>query len=118
MGDEADDYENEQRIRAQREAVDKLSSTVMQSFPLLMGFVDGQLHEPRWSQHGNMAGRYFCIFTMWVVSQARFTSPSHQDTARKVLEWINSSHTIWAKTSHEKCHAHSERVTKPSLTIL
>jgi hypothetical protein len=91
---QAADAEIEERIRLEREEVEQLSSTVMQSFPLLMGFTDTQPHEPRWSQHGKMAGRYFCIFSMWIVSQAEFTLPSHKETAAKVLEWIASSHSL------------------------
>jgi hypothetical protein len=83
-------------IQNQRAWVDTLSTSIIQGFPMLLGFT--HRHErsgrPRFPQQGKMAGRFFSLFSLWVVQRAQFTSDQHKKTASEVIAWINSRHGL------------------------
>lgn len=90
------DEDHQAVIQKQRDWVDMLSSAIIRSFPMLLGFT--HRHErsggPRFLPQGKMAGRLFSIFSMWVVQRAQFTSTQHKQTASEVIAWINSRHGL------------------------
>ncbi|KAK6383421.1 hypothetical protein LTS17_002713 [Exophiala oligosperma] len=86
--------EDEELIRAQHQGVQRLSSSIIRSFPQLLGFVHGDVQPPHALPQGKMAGRYFSLFSLSIVQRARFTSAEHKQTATEVLNWIKSSHQL------------------------
>jgi hypothetical protein len=88
------DRENMERIHTEQEAVDKLSSVIMWSIPLLLGFTRRYDRHPRSPPHGKMVGRLFCLCSMWVIQMARFTSLEHKQTASEVTKWINDRYRL------------------------
>jgi hypothetical protein len=96
QGQEEPDSEDVLIIQNQRVRVDTLSSSIIQCFPMLLGFT--RRHEgpggPRFLKRGRMAGRFFSLFSLWVVQRAQFTSDQHKKTATEVITWINSRHGL------------------------
>ncbi|KIW26162.1 hypothetical protein, variant [Cladophialophora immunda] len=88
------DRENMERIHTEQEAVDKLSSVIMWSIPLLLGFTRRYDSHPRSPPPGKMVGRLFCLCSMWVIQKARFTSLEHKQTASEVTKWINDRYRL------------------------
>ena len=87
---EALDQDEEGRIQAQRDAINELSGTIIRSFPPLLGYEAGVQSFAQ----GKMVGRFFSLFSMWIVQRAQFTSPQHKQTAFEVTNWINSQHRL------------------------
>jgi hypothetical protein len=86
--------EDELAIQQQRDWVEVLSSTILKSFPQLLGFIyqSAAPGRPGVVHQGRMAGRLFALFSMWVVQKARFTSVQAKQTASTVVSWIYSRH--------------------------
>lgn len=81
-------------LSTEREAIERLSSTIVQSLPPLLGFMD-DVSQVAWPYpYGQMAGRFFAMCSMWIVQKARFTSPRHKQTAAEVLAWLNDVHKL------------------------
>lgn len=90
------DEDDKSVIQKQREQVDNLAATILESFPQLLGFTykykkSGQ---PQISLQGRMVGRLFALFSMWVVHKARFASSQQKQTASDVVAWINNRHGL------------------------
>ncbi|KAL6244345.1 hypothetical protein RBB50_008587 [Rhinocladiella similis] len=85
---------DEELIRAQHQGVQRLSSSIIRSFPQLLGFVHRDVQPPHALPQGKMAGRHFSLFSLGIVQRARFTSAEHKQTATEVLNWIKSSHQL------------------------
>lgn len=83
-------------IQKQREQVDNLAATILESFPQLLGFTYKykKAGQPQLSLQGRMVGRLFALFSMWVVQKAKFTSVQQQQTASDVVTWINNRHGL------------------------
>ena len=88
------DPEDIERIRDQRYGVDRLAGAIIRSIPTLLGITNDPLQEPRSFPRGRMAGRFFSLFSMWIVQRAEYTSLEHKDTASRVCEWIHSRHGL------------------------
>jgi hypothetical protein len=86
--------EDMERIQREQDAVNRLSSILIRSFPQLLGFTHKDTRGPYLPAQGKMAGRYFSLFSMCVVQSARSTPPKHKQTASEVIEWINSTHGL------------------------
>ena len=88
------------RIQTQQTTVKALSSSIIASFPPLMGFTDASGEHPTGSSsglsqlQGTMAGRCLVLFAMNVVREAEFSPLGHKHTASKVTEWIYSNHAL------------------------
>lgn len=90
------DEDDKSVIQKQREQVDNLAATILESFLQLLGFTykyrkSGQ---PQISLQGRMVGRLFALFSMWVVQKARFASTQQKQTASDVVAWINNRHGL------------------------
>ena len=88
------DQEDTECIQRQRDAVDRLSTAIIRSFPPLLGFTHRDSQGPYSLPQGKMVGRFFTLFSMWVVQKAQFTSIQHKQTASEVIEWIKSRHRL------------------------
>lgn len=86
--------EDLERIQIQQNSVQKLSSTIIRSFPQLLGYMHRDHQAPYSLPQGKMLGRFFSLFAMHVVENARFTSSEHKQTASEVIEWIHLSHRL------------------------
>jgi hypothetical protein len=88
--------DDEAVIQKQLDSIHMLSTAIIQSFPMLLGFTHKHEHAgvPRFPQQGKMVGRLFALFSMWVVQRAKFTSTEHKQTASEVIAWINSRHGL------------------------
>ncbi|KAK9236696.1 hypothetical protein V1525DRAFT_197763 [Lipomyces kononenkoae] len=86
--------EDMERIQGEQDAVNRLSSILIRSFPQLLGFTHKNTSGPYLPAQGKMAGRYFSLFSMCVVQRARSTPPEHKQSASEVIEWINSTHGL------------------------
>lgn len=89
-----DEEEMERFMHQQRRAVVDLSSVIIRSFPQLLGFMHKETQGPYSLPQGKMAGRFFSLFAMCVVREARFVPDVHRQTASEVIEWIGSSHGL------------------------
>lgn len=85
---------NPDRISREQGAIEKLSSTIIRSFPPLMGFTDQDGKRNAAAPQGLMAGRFLALFAMDVVAKSEYTPSEHQRIAVKVEEWINASHGL------------------------
>ncbi|KAL9106006.1 MAG: hypothetical protein Q9227_008914 [Pyrenula ochraceoflavens] len=94
MQGQALDVEDMERIQGERDAIDTLAATIIRSFPPLLGFTHRDSREPNSLPQGRMAGRFFSLFSMWVVQRAQFTSAQHKQTASEVTQWINDSYGL------------------------
>lgn len=83
-----------QIIVEQEEKVHLLSSMIIRSFPQLLGFIHRETRGPNTLPNGMMVGRFFSLFSMAVIKQARLTSAEHKQTALEVMEWVTSSHGL------------------------
>lgn len=83
-------------IEKQRNEVDVLSSNIIGSFPMLLGFTPVQrgIGRLRLPQQGRLAGRLFALCSMWIIQRARFVSAQHKQTASEVVAWITSRHGL------------------------
>jgi hypothetical protein len=90
------DEEDQAVIQKQLDSIHILSTVIIQSFPMLLGFTRRHEHAggPRFPQRGKMVGRLFALFSMWVIQMAQFTSAEHKRTASEVIAWINSRHGL------------------------
>ncbi|KAK9365301.1 hypothetical protein V1509DRAFT_407381 [Lipomyces kononenkoae] len=86
--------EDMERVQREQDAVNRLSSILIRSFPQLLGFTHKDTRGPYLPAQGKMAGRYFSLFSMCVVQTARSTPPEHKQSASEVIEWINSTHGL------------------------
>lgn len=87
--------EEQELIQQQIEYVEQLASSIIQSFPMLLGFTHRHKRSgPSTLPQGKMAGRLFSLFSVWVVQRAKFASEEHKKTAREVMEWINARHGL------------------------
>jgi len=93
-GLEMPDMEDMDCIQGERRTIERLSATIIRSFPLLMGFTNELWHNSYIPRQGKMAGRFLYLFPMSVIKKAELTSPLHKLTASKVIDWINSSHGL------------------------
>ena len=93
-GQQESNAEDAERIQGEREVVDKLATIIIESFPPLLGIMYDPSKETLPLRQGRMAGRFFALFSMWVVQRAAFTIPKHKQTASEVTAWINSSHGL------------------------
>lgn len=78
---------------SQYDTVRSLSENIMESYPPLLGFQEDPTEETCFAR-GKMAGRFFILFSMWVVQRAKFTTSEHKQLASRVTDWIKSSHRI------------------------
>lgn len=80
-------------IDAQQKWIDILSTTIMESFPILLGYTlkHQYIGGPR---QGRMAGRLFSIFSMRAIEQSKYASEQHKKTATEVINWVNSQHGL------------------------
>lgn len=83
-------------IQNHREQVVTLASTILKSFPQLLGFTYRHEGAPQTqiSLQGRMVGRLFALFSMWVVQRAKSTSEQQKQTASEVVAWINLCHGL------------------------
>jgi hypothetical protein len=84
--------EEMQSIENQKHEVDVLSTSIIRSYPELLGIANR--HGLRPLPQGKMVGRFFSLFSMWVVQKARFTSHQHKQTASEVTSWISFRHGL------------------------
>lgn len=82
------------RIEDERKAVESLSRTIVRSIPPLLGFKYAPQREPYSIPHGKMAGRFFSLFSMWVLERSEFTLPEHKQIASSVTKWIHMHHGL------------------------
>lgn len=85
--------EDMERIQHEKNAVDRLSGTIIESFPQLMGFTR---HNFRSSLHrqGCMVGKLFILCPLWVIQRAEFTAAVHKKTAAEIITWLNATHGL------------------------
>lgn len=90
------DEDDKSVIQKQREQVNNLAATILESFPQLLGFTYKyrKAGQPQISLQGRMVGRLFALFSMWVVHKAKFTSTQQKQTASDVVAWINNRHGL------------------------
>lgn len=83
-------------VQKQREQINNLAATILESFPQLLGFTYKykQAGQPQISLQGRMVGRLFALFSLWVVQKAKFTSTQQKQTASDVVTWINNRHGL------------------------
>jgi hypothetical protein len=74
--------------------VDKVSGTIIRSFPSLLGMIFDPSKETPALRKGKMAGKFFALFAMAVVQQAKYTSLQHKATASEVVAYIASVHSL------------------------
>ena len=87
--------EEMQRLHTeQRISIHALSSTIIRTFPQLLGFMHKDTQVPYSLPQGQVAGRFFSLFAMSVVRAARFTSDEHKQSATDIINWINASHGL------------------------
>lgn len=82
------------RIAQEQIAIEKLSSTIIRSFPPLMGLTDEDGKRTMSAPQGLMAGRFLAQFAMDVVARSEYTPAEHKKTALKVEEWLRESHAL------------------------
>lgn len=85
------------RIPGEELAIDGLSSSIIRSFPALMGFdvstSTGQKPRKGHSQAESL-GRFLGVFAMLVVKKNEATSATHKHCAESVLSWMHSHYQI------------------------
>ena len=81
-------------IQKQREVVERLAGAIIRSIPTLLGIKNDPQQDSQSVPRGRMAGRFFSLYSMWVVRRAKLTSLEHKDTASRVCEWIQSRHGL------------------------
>lgn len=89
-------HEEVMQVENEENEVHKLSSAIIQSLPPLLGLThrNQPLDYSRPPTKGAMTGRFFALFSMWIVQKARYTSKLHKETALRVISWISSKHGL------------------------
>lgn len=85
---------NAELIATQKNYVRRLSTTIVSILPSLLGFTDSPREEALPPQIGDMAGRYFCFYSMWIVQRAKYTLNEERDLAARVEQWIKRTHGL------------------------
>jgi hypothetical protein len=83
-----------EHLTAHTKTIDKMSGTIIRSFPSLLGMIFEPSKETIALRHGKMAGKFFALFAMVVVQQATYTSAQHKQTAAQVVAYIGSLHSL------------------------
>jgi len=85
--------ETHDKVEIEQAAIQALSGGIIESSPQLLGFIDsdGSQYPP---QQGLMAGRFFILFSMWVIQRAKHTSTAHKRVATEIVEWIKCTHAL------------------------
>jgi hypothetical protein len=77
-------------IQEQQIAVRNACHVIVLSFPPLLGFEVG--HAPELGpMQGRMAGRFFALFSMWIIQRAKYATPEQKIQASRVIEWVMES---------------------------
>lgn len=82
-----------ERIIQEQVAIDQLSESVLESAPQLMGIMQ-QIGGASLPQQGVMVGRFYMLFSLWVIQSASHTSMAHKDLSTRIVEWITSRHGL------------------------
>ena len=90
---EAVDESGQDAVRREQDTIEKLSSSIIRSFPPLMGFIDDTDQQSAPSQ-GKMAGRFLALFALDVILRAKSTTLEHKHIALTVTQWVYASHAI------------------------
>ena len=91
---QAGDIVDQEAVVPGKEAIDRLSSSIIRSYPTLMGFTDSSAKYRVPRVHGRMVGRQLALFALSVVQSAQFTSERHKFTASKVIQWVIAQHAL------------------------
>ena len=80
--------EENDTIHSQRLAVNKLSTSIVESIPPLLDFAEEPRPTLATPQKGRMARRFSTLFSLWVILRSEHTPPHVEQVATTITNWL------------------------------